>query len=650
MEVDLAVPNDGNFTELNLQVNEDPITSSQAQLDIQRVNAVECTLFWKNVKYVVREDRFIQKFFAGRCSFIPSPTKTVILKKISGYAEPRKFLAIIGASGAGKTTMLNILANRMREGSIKGEITANGENIKKTKEIPRYTKLVGYVMQHDAHLPFLTVRETLFYAGMLTLPRSMTLKHKLERIRTVTMELGLDKCVDSYVGNNFVRGISGGESKRLSIAIELLRDPAILFLDEPTTGLDANTSLQICKHLKELARKYHHTVITTIHQPRKQIFDEFDNLMILAPGGRQVYFGPAKQTLEYFKKNNYHCPVQENPADYFLDIISIDFSSRTRKALTTAKIDKLVAYWEKEPEIESPWDDHTGLQSEETNEKASWFSQVFWVMHRETINDLRNFKFNLTRFIQNFVVSFILGWIFFRLGNEQSTITDRTGLLFFIIIVVSYHEMLSALTVFISQRDVLYRERDSGFYSTSAYWAGKQLALLPSQLLFPAIFAFCSYWLSGLQTLWYKFFIFFAVIELVGLYCSSLGLLLGAAFPPTIAVTLGPLTNVFSTICVGFLANLESIPVPLVYVTYLSYARWAYDAVVQNEFNGLTLECKNDELSNGVCPFTSGEDVLDSLQITGLDFYQDMAIIAGFIVIYKLLLYPVLRYSRPVGR
>lgn len=271
-------------------------------------------------------------------------------------------------------------------------------------------------------------------------------------------------------------------------------------------------------------------------------------------------------------------------------------------------------------------------------------------MHRETLNDLRNFKFNFTRFIQNFVVSFFLGWLFFRLGDDQATISDRTGLLFFTIIVVSYHEMLSSLTVFISQRAVLFRERDSGFYSTSAYWAGKQLSLLPFQMLYPGIFIISMYWLSGLQTEWYKFFIFFAVIELVGIYCSSLGLLLGASLPPTIAVTVGPLTNVFSTICIGFLASLDNIPIPFSYVTYISYARWAFDALVQNEFIGLKLKCTDDQLVNGSCPFTTGEQVLDSLDLTELEYVADMAIIFGFIVLYKLLLYLVLRYSRPVGR
>merc|ERR1712137_971092 len=105
---------------------------------------------------------------------------------------------------------------------------------------------------------------------------------KLNRISNVALELGLDKCLDTYVGNAIVRGVSGGERKRLSIAIELLRAPAVLFLDEPTTGLDANTSLQLVSLLKRLAHKFQYTVISSIHQPRAQIFSQFDDLLILA--------------------------------------------------------------------------------------------------------------------------------------------------------------------------------------------------------------------------------------------------------------------------------------------------------------------------------------------------------------------------------
>merc|ERR1712232_94430 len=157
-----------------------------------------------------------------------------------------------------------------------GEMTLNGKSLNSSSYNEKYTKAIGYVLQHDALLPFLTVYETLMYSGMLTLPNTLSTSMKIERINEIMNELGLTKVKNDFVGNELVRGISGGEKKRLSIAIELLRSPCVLFLDEPTSGLDAKNALRLCEKLARLAHKYNYTIITTIHQPRSQIFEQFD--------------------------------------------------------------------------------------------------------------------------------------------------------------------------------------------------------------------------------------------------------------------------------------------------------------------------------------------------------------------------------------
>ena len=618
------------------------------RLDTVRLQVAECTLFWKNVSYSIRDAGFIKNHFSRYFSFINPPNSSDILYNISGYAEPGKFLAIIGASGVGKTSLIDLLANRKRSGKIEGIITVNGENIKKTREIPKYTALVGYVRQNYSHLPFLTVRETMFYAGMLVLPRTMSTAEKLERIKSLMNELGLDKCANSIVGNRMIRGISGGELKRLSIGVELLRNPSILLLDEPTTGLDANTSLQIIQNLKILARKYHHTIITAIHQPRSHIFNEFDNLLILAEGGRQIYFGAAKGALDYFENVGYRAPKYENPGDFIIDLTGEDFTNVSQLTDSVDRINYLVDSWDN-TDVQPRNGSNEGIITPTTKKfSPRWITQVFWLIHRETINELRSYKFNITRFIQYLVLGLFIGWLFFRLGDTQSTINERTSLIYMSITIIAAYEMLAALTVFLSQREILYRERDSGFYPTSAYWLAKQLSLLPFQLFYPAVFIFLIYWLSGLQTVWYKFGIFFGIIEFVGLYCSSFGLVIGAFFPPSIAITLGPFTTVLALISSGFLVNFENIVIPIRYVTYLSFTRWAYEALLQNEMYGLTFTCTSSEKIGGVCPITTGSQVISRSDISELDYYFDFLFIFIYILFFKIMLYFVLK-SRNTG-
>jgi len=609
-----------------------------------RVNRIECVLTWTDVKYSIFQGNFIQKKLK-----LEGPTKQ-ILQGIDGYALPGTFLGIIGSSGAGKTTFLNILANRVRTGDISGEILINDVPLKQKKG---YQKLIGYVQQQDCLLPFLTVEETLIFSAMLTLPRSLSLKKKMKRVKSLLEELGLDKCAKNFVGDELNRGISGGEKKRLSIGVELLRDPAILFLDEPTSGLDAQIALGVCEHLGRLAHKYRYTVITTIHQPRALIFKEFDLLMILAPGGKQTYFGPASDTMGYFTQHGFECPIHENPADYFIDCISVDFRSPEARSISQDRIENLASAWKarqdnaeygKLTSSDYPVDPESShLKRHKT---ASWLTQMLWITQRASMNEIRNRKFIISRLFQCVIVAVVLGLLYLRIENDQSTIADRNGVLFFALVSVSFNEILAALSVFALQRPVYFRERDSEMYSVSALWFGTSLSLLPYQLLFPGLVAVIVYFMVGLQAEWYKFFIFFAVVELVGLWTAGLGMVLGAACPATVAAALAPLANIMAMLFCGFLVNLDNIPSFIRWLQYISYMKYGFDAIVQNEYFGLTLTCTAEQLVDGRCPITNGSQVVDNLSLAGLEYWQDLLILLLFVVIARLLLLWVLKKVR----
>ncbi|RDL38807.1 uncharacterized protein BP5553_03147 [Venustampulla echinocandica] len=240
-----------------------------------------------------------------------------IITGIQGVAHPGEIMAIMGASGAGKTTFLDILARKNKRGTVEGDFYVNGEKVNDND----YKNVVGFVDQEDTMLPTLTVHETIMTSALLRLPRDMGRAAKEQRVFEVEKQLGISAIKDSLIGSEEGkgRGISGGEKRRVGIACELVTSPSILFLDEPTSGLDAYNAFNVIECLVTLARTYKRTVIFTIHQPRSNIVALFDRLLLLAKG-RTVYSGEFSQCQDYFDRIGYSCPPGFNIADYLVDL------------------------------------------------------------------------------------------------------------------------------------------------------------------------------------------------------------------------------------------------------------------------------------------------------------------------------------------
>ena len=240
-----------------------------------------------------------------------------ILSNISGIAHPGQILAVMGASGAGKSTFLDILARKNKRGIATGNAYVNGEKIPDQE----YRNVIGFVDQEDTLLPTLTVHETILTSALLRLPRDMGVSIKEQRVVEVMQQLGIYHIKDQIIGSEegSGRGISGGEKRRVGIACELVTSPSILFLDEPTSGLDAYNAFNVIECLVTLAKTYNRTIVFTIHQPRSNIVALFDQLILLAKG-RTVYSGPFSTCQAYFDRNGYCCPPGFNIADYLVDL------------------------------------------------------------------------------------------------------------------------------------------------------------------------------------------------------------------------------------------------------------------------------------------------------------------------------------------
>lgn len=242
-----------------------------------------------------------------------------LLHGTSGIVKPGEILAILGPSGSGKTSLLDILGGRVRAfggRKLSGEVVYNGSSF--SRGIKRRT---GFVTQDNVLLQRLTVKESLVYAAYLRLPDSDYSKaEKVQRAEDVITELGLEKCRHTVIGGPFVRGVSGGEKKRVSIGHEMLINPSLLLLDEPTSGLDSTIALKIIHTLKDLA-KGGRTVITTIHQPSSIIYHTFNKLLLLSEG-HTLYYGRGSEAMSYFESVGFSPTFATNPADFLLDLAS----------------------------------------------------------------------------------------------------------------------------------------------------------------------------------------------------------------------------------------------------------------------------------------------------------------------------------------
>lgn len=248
-------------------------------------------------------------------------TRQKILKGVNGYAMPGQTLYIMGSSGAGKTSLLNMISDRisLRNGATSSGTVMINDKTKLTNSV--FGNLAAYVMQDDILYQHFTPREALIFAAKLKLGGSDKIQN--ERVNHLLEELGLSQIADTVIGGVFNKTISGGERKRTAIGVELITDPSLILLDEPTSGLDSFKALSIVKLLRSQARKGK-TVIATIHQPSSEAFACFDRL-ILMMDGNIVYQGDALNSILYFKQMDFVCSSTTNPADFYMRILSVNY-------------------------------------------------------------------------------------------------------------------------------------------------------------------------------------------------------------------------------------------------------------------------------------------------------------------------------------
>ncbi|MCO5572772.1 hypothetical protein L7F22_026531 [Adiantum nelumboides] len=444
----------------------------------------------------------------------------VVLHGLTGYAEPGKILAIMGPSGSGKSTLLDALAGRLgRRARMTGEITPlNGSNKKGFTS----GRSIAYVTQDDTLLGTLTVRETILYSANLRLPGSCAWPEKLELVEKTILEMGLSDSADTPVGNWHLRGLSGGEKRRLSIALEILTRPNLLFLDEPTSGLDSASAFFVTATLRRLARDGGRTLIASIHQPSSEVFALFDSLFLLS-SGRTVYFGDRALASEHFSNAGYPCPPLRNPSDHYLCAINSDFDKVkssfsadlessypleqiSSTHMTNILVDAFATSKFAHAARSKACDMLTQQRQERTKHggdacktpNASFIAQTRALTQRSFVNMRRDVGYYWLRLVIYIMLTTCIGSIYFRVGTEYQSIMARASCMSYVTGFLTFMS-IGGFPSFVEDMKVFSREHLNGHYGVVPFVLANFLSSLPFLSLIAVVSSAICYFLVELH-------------------------------------------------------------------------------------------------------------------------------------------------------
>jgi ABC-type multidrug transport system ATPase subunit/ABC-type multidrug transport system permease subunit len=543
-----------------------------------------------------------------------------LLTNMNGSVRSGELCGIMGGSGAGKSTLLSLLTGRVGAGAISGQITLGG--------MPRnpatWPREYSFVEQEDLLHPELTVTETLMFAAQFRMPNSPFFVKK-ERVDEVIMDLGLNGCRDTIIGTHGLRGISGGERKRVSIGIELLSFPKLLILDEPTSGLDSFTAFNVLKVVKELAVKRGIAVIMTLHQPRTDILDLLDDILLLA-AGKTLYFGPTSAALNHFYDLGFKIPPSTNPSDFFLDIVSLD--QRTPELLEASKtrIDLFYKAWvSNNPEtkfgfIKVPLKVDFGANPVI---RGRLWHELMVLIKRNWLITIRDRVSFIAAVGSSLFVSLIMGMLFFKSGLDSYGIQNRMGVLYFTAINETFSNVIPILGKFDFEKKIARRERSAASYKAWTSFLSKWIVNIPTVAISSLFFALTIYYMVGLNPGADHYLLFLAILVIHSIVSSGLGAFIAAAAPNLdTGQILAPVIVIIFILYGGPLVALNSLPKWLYWFRYISIICNSTGALVQNEFRFVIWTCSKEDI---LC-YTDGEAVIRQFAYDNLDKYYSVGI------------------------
>ncbi|GAY62366.1 hypothetical protein CUMW_217170 [Citrus unshiu] len=526
--------------------------------------------------------------------------KLVLLNGVSGAFRPGVLTALMGVSGAGKTTLMDVLAGRKTGGYISGSIMISGY----PKKQETFARISGYCEQNDIHSPNVTVYESLLYSAWLRLPLEVDSPTRKMFIEEVMELVELNPLRQALVGLPGVSGLSTEQRKRLTIAVELVANPSIIFMDEPTSGLDARAAAIVMRTVRNTVDTGR-TVVCTIHQPSIDIFEAFDELFLLKRGGQEIYVGPlgrhSSHLIKYFEGIRGVCKIKDgyNPATWMLEVtapsqetaLGIDFADIYKSSELYRRNKALIK------DISKPAPGSKDLHFA-TQYAQSFFTQCMACLWKQHWSYWRNPPYSAVRFLFTTIIALAFGTMFWDMGTKtkkQQDLFNAMGSMYTAVLFLGVQNAASVQPVVSIERTVFYRERAAGMYSALPYAFAQALIEIPYIFVQSVTYGVIVYAMIGFEWtaakfLWYQFFMFFTL-----LYFTYYGMMAVAMTPNhhisgIVAFAFYGLWNVFS----GFIIPRTRIPIWWRWYYWACPVSWTLYGLVASQFGDI-----QDRLESG---------------------------------------------------
>ncbi|KAI9107579.1 hypothetical protein K1719_021616 [Acacia pycnantha] len=520
--------------------------------------------------------------------------RLVLLKGVSGAFRPGVLTALMGVSGAGKTTLMDVLAGRKTGGYIDGSIKISGY----PKKQETFARVSGYCEQNDIHSPHVTVYESLVYSAWLRLPQEVDSKTREMFIEEVMELVELNPLRNSLVGLPGVSGLSTEQRKRLTIAVELVANPSIIFMDEPTSGLDARAAAIVMRTVRNTVDTGR-TVVCTIHQPSIDIFEAFDELFLMKRGGQEIYVGPlgrhSSHLIKYFESIDGVSKIKDgyNPATWMLEVttsaqevaLGVDFTDIYRNSDLYRRNKQLIE------ELGKPAPGSQDLYFP-TQYSQSFMVQCLACLWKQHWSYWRNPPYTAVRFLFTTFIALIFGTMFWKLGTKTSKRQDlfnAMGSMYIAVLFLGVQNSSSVQPVVAVERTVFYRERAAGMYSALPYALAQVLIEIPYVFVQSVTYGIIVYAMIGFdwtaeKFFWYLFFMFFTLM-----YFTYYGMMAVAVTPnhhvaAIVAAAFYGIWNLFS----GFVVPRPSMPVWWSWYYWACPVAWSLYGLLASQFGDIT--------------------------------------------------------------
>ncbi|KAI3766690.1 hypothetical protein L2E82_16759 [Cichorium intybus] len=526
--------------------------------------------------------------------------RLLLLKGVSGAFRPGVLTALMGVSGAGKTTLMDVLAGRKTGGYIEGDVKISGY----PKKQETFARISGYCEQNDIHSPHVTVYESLLYSAWLRLATDVDETKRKQFVAEVMDLVELNPLRDALVGLPGVNGLSTEQRKRLTIAVELVANPSIIFMDEPTSGLDARAAAIVMRTVRNTVDTGR-TVVCTIHQPSIDIFEAFDELFLMKRGGQELYVGPVGRhscdLIEYFEAIDGVSKIKDgyNPATWMLEVstsaqelaLGVDFTTIYRNSDLYKRNKALIA------ELGVP---RPGTQDlyYPTQYSQSFIIQCVACLWKQRISYWRNPPYTAVRFVFTTFIGIMFGTMFWDLGGKRKTqqdLVNAMGSMYAAVLFLGVQNASSVQPVVDVERTVFYRERAAGMYSALPYAFAQVLVEIPYVFSQTAVYSVIVYAMIGFEWtvakfFWYLFFQFCCLLYMTFYGMMTVAITPNANIAAIIAASFYGIFNLFS----GFIIPRPSIPVWWRWYYWGNPLAWTIYGLVASQFGDY-----DDVLSSG---------------------------------------------------